>query len=137
MAKFQRMHWNPQLDDDQVRDLAIFYRMALANVMKGKGSEYDVHTLACAANVCLVLAERGIGNEYVARVIEAQKGVVRAIGRLKCAWVGLDGPALVAIREMLDLHDEQLKVANTKDVREALQEVRNCMQAGDVFEVAA
>jgi hypothetical protein len=90
-------------------DLGIAYREALQAVMSGSGTEVEAHTLACGANVALILCEHGFGTEYLEAVKAAQRAIVAlmARGRACGRWV-LDGPGIRACQELVELHEAQM-----------------------------
>ena len=61
-----------QLTDDQLIDLGMAVHVCIERLRTGHGIELDWHTLAAAANVSLVLCERGIGGEYLDDIKRAQ-----------------------------------------------------------------
>jgi len=104
-----RDHSQEALSLDQLRDLMIAVHSSLKAIRDGAGREEDVIQLAVASNITLILAEAGLGREYIPEVKTAQRHILR-LSRLWAQWgrVDLDGDGLEAIRRMLELHDEQI-----------------------------
>jgi len=94
--------------------------------------------VVCSLNVALALSERGIGAEYQPYMIKALDGAFRAKVRAAGgkAW-RYDGEAISAIREALEIHDEQIKLATREQLRNALREVHRRTADGNVYEAAA
>jgi hypothetical protein len=126
-----------QLDGSQTTDLSLAYRMALECLRTGNGVESHVHTLACASNIALVLAERGYGADSIDAIKLAQDGILRCFSRhQRSGKYGLDGEAIQAITSLCSLHDAQIRIARQKHIREAIAEVHKRMDKGDVLGVA-
>lgn len=126
-------HSRKALDLTQLRDLMVAVHSSLRAIEDGAGTEDDITQLAVASNIALIFAERGLGTEYIPEVKEAQRHIVDAQERLKQSGkVGLTGPGMLAIRRMLELHDEQIKhpEANEGAMRSALREIFSRMLAG-------
>lgn len=126
------------LSDDQVRDLGLNYRMAFRAMLNGGATEERWSICVCSLNIALVLAERGLGEEYIPRINEALAGAFRAKVRAGSigSW-GFDGPAIQAIKDAFDVHDEQLTLATKNETRAALHEVHRRADEGNVYQEAA
>lgn len=124
------------LNDDQVTDLAIAYRLALADMLGGRASEDKWSVVVCSLNIGMILCERGIGREFESKFIEALDGAFRAKVRADISkhW-GFDGPAIQAIRMAFEVHDVQIEHATKEEMRAALIEVRRRIDEGVVYEV--
>lgn len=122
------------LAEDQTRDLGLQYHSALEAVRTGTALWTDCDTLANAANIALVLVERGIGAEYLPAVHAAQEAIVRMVlrGNDTGRFV-LDGPGLQAVSALVDLHDAQLEACTRLDVLHAIREVKRRHDAGQVI----
>ena len=137
-AALRALGMQQQLDDAMQADLAIPVRAAALAMRSGAAVEHHVHTLASCANVCMVLAERGAGREYLPQIIAGQMALMRTIQRGKSTgrW-GFDGPAIVEVETLLQVWDAQLAVVPRDALRHAVREVHSRMDKGLVFEVAA
>ncbi|CDY79447.1 Phage protein [Caballeronia glathei] len=135
-AQETRMDVRP-LDDDKQRDLGIAFRVAFDLMIHG-GDESAWHTLAQALNIALVLCEDDFGKAYEPDLKAALEGLVRAKERFNRTgkW-GFDGGAIQTIRFGLELHEEQMRVAERSAVRRAIREVERRIDNGDVYQEAA
>lgn len=122
------------LADDQTRDLGLQYHSALEAIRTGTATWADCDTLANAANIALVLSERGIGGEYLSDVHAAQEAIVRMVlrGNDTGRFV-LDGPGLQAVSTLVELHDAQLEACTRADAMHAIREVKRRHDAGQVI----
>jgi len=126
------------LHEDDATDLALAYRLSLETMVKGKSTEEDWSVVVCSLNIGLILCERGIGAEYEPLFVRALDGAFRS--RIRAGRTGtwrFDGDALVAIREAIDVHDEQVKITTKEEIRTALLEVHHRIKAGNVYREAA
>ena len=125
------------LDADQLVDLGIGYHHALTALRTGAGGWSDANDLAMAANVALLLAEVGIGGEYLPAIRDAQDAIVALLARgQRVGRYVFDGPGLVAVTELLSVHDAQLECeACTSAVMVGvLAEIRRRMADGQVLQ---
>lgn len=128
-----RDHSTETLSPSQLRDLMIGVHSSLKSIEDGQGAENDVIQLAIASNIALVLAENGMGAEFIPEVKEAQRYILVLQAQHEQEGVlALAGPGITAIRRMLELHDEQIKLAPEGDMRRALRIIRARMDAGHV-----
>ncbi|SCU75546.1 conserved hypothetical protein [Cupriavidus necator] len=106
------------------QDVQIVAHQSLTALESGMGTEFDAEHLAVAMNLSMLLAEMGVGREYLPLAIAGQEAVVRCQERAKRLgkW-GLDGPAITALRDALELHDEQAKAATQKQMSAAVKEM--------------
>lgn len=117
-ANEARMDTKP-LTDDRQRDLGIAFRVAFDLMIHG-GDESAWHTLAQALNIALVMCENDFGKEYEPEIKLALEGLVRAKVRFdRTGRWGFDGDAIQVIRLGLELHEEQMRVADRADIRAA------------------
>lgn len=130
---WRALNAKPITQPEQV-DLALAARSAFDDIAHGRGVDDHVHTLACAANVSLVLAERGYGPECEDKIKDAQRALVRTQQRQAAGkGIGFDGPGAQALRDLLDTHEQQIEHAGRAEVSNALLEVHRRMRQGHVF----
>lgn len=126
------------IDPHAMTDLGIAYWVAFAAMVRGESREEDWAMVALSLNVTLILCERGFGKEYEPYIVAALEGAIRSKLRAKQLHVWrYDGNAICAIREALEVHDEQVKLASKADLREALTEVHARVAQGNVYREAA
>lgn len=98
-----------KLRADQVRDMLLAAGTALKSVEMGKATENDLHQLAFTSNVSLLMAESGMGPEFIPEVKEAQEHIVGLITRHnRGESIVLSGPGIQSVRRLLELHDAQV-----------------------------
>lgn len=120
---------------DQITDLSIFGHAALAALERGQATDTDVNNLAVITNVAMMLCELGYGAEVIDTMIAGQKAVVSVRNRReRIGRVIASGPELIAIREVIALHDQQLEMAPTgREMRVLMNELRRRLEAGEVL----
>lgn len=124
------------LTGDQQRDLGLSYWMAFQTMLNSP-NDGAWNTLATSLNIALVLCERGFGSEYEPDIKCAQEALMRAIGRHRqCGSWALDGDGIVAIRTAVEIHDQQMRITERREVRDAIDEVHRRISAGDTLEAA-
>lgn len=126
------------LAEDQTTDLGLAYWLSFENLRTGDANEESWSCVACALNVALVLAEKGIGAEYVDALVKALDGAFRA--KIRSAKTGnfrLDGEALRDIEQALQIHDEQMAIAKRWEVTAAMNTIYKRLKDGNVYMEAA
>lgn len=118
------------LQDDQMRDLGIAYRIAFDLLRTGRGTEESWSTLTCVLDIASTLAESDMGAEHLPTIRDALDGLHRAKERAQRTgrWA-LDGDALNAVRKGLEIHDLQIDAATKGDMRAAMAEVERRINA--------
>ena len=126
------------LADDQIADLSIAFRIAFDLMITGHADEQQWSTCTVALNIALILAERGFGPHFVDDINAALEGAFRARVRAQRtgAW-GYDGAAMTAIKRAFEIHEAQIENATRADLRAAIAEIRQRIDDGVVFELAA
>lgn len=123
-----------QLTDDMRTDLGLAVHTSIERIRLGAGIEGDWHTLAAAANVSLVLCERGVGAEYLDDIRRAQDALVEVHRRHQRTgrWL-FSGPAYTALARAVAIHEAQLAAITRDSARAAMLEVRRRVERGEVL----
>jgi hypothetical protein len=118
----------------QIRDISLAAHQSFEALRRGYALEDHWHNLAIALNWTLVLAENGIGNEFVQVANEAVTVAFEAKlrGEDTGRW-GFGGDAQNTIRAALELHDEQIEIATIKDLAAAKAVIESRIAAGTYF----
>jgi hypothetical protein len=131
-----------ELHPEAVTDIKLNSWIAYTNMVTGTESNGDDWAnVAGTLNTALMLAEDGYGIEHQEQFNRALEGICRAWLRSQKAlqdtgkeiW-RFDGPAINDIRDALELHDQQCAIATKGDIRRALAEVKNRINAGQVYQ---
>lgn len=126
------------MSDEQITDLEVAYRLAFHDMLNGRATEENWCVCVCSLNIALVLAERGLGEEFIPRINEALEGAFRAkIRAARTGKWGFDGDAIQAIKDAYEVHEEQIKFTTKQEIRDALHEVHRRADEGNVFREAA
>lgn len=126
------------LRDDQLTDLGVAYWLSMENLRTGAATEEAWSCVVCALNIGMALCEDGIGGEYEAMLVSALDGAFRAkIRSAKAGTFRLDGAAIIAITDALQVHDQQLEIATRAEVTKAMQTVQDRVNKGHIYEVPA
>lgn len=133
-AQQKRLDAAPLLPDQQ-RDLGLNVWLSFELMTKG-GSEIAWHNLASTLNIAMRLAEVGIGAEYLSDITKAQDALVRIDYRQRRtgSWA-FDAEGMAAVQAALEIHDEQMKLAERGEVRSAINEVNKRLKSGDVLQM--
>lgn len=126
------------MSNDQITDLEVAYRLAFHDMINGRATEENWCVCVCSLNIALVLAERGLGEEYIPALNTALEDAFRAKIRAgRTGKWGFDGDAIQAIKDAFAVHEEQIKLAMKQEIRDALHEVYRRADEGNVFREAA
>lgn len=119
-----------------IAELVVDARMALHRSMHGGVTGDDIESLASAANLALVLTERGHGAEYQSVVFDAQAALMQALRRVTGgASFGFAGGELEHIRLLLELYEQLLQTVSHKEVMTALVVAIERAKQGHVMEI--
>lgn len=119
-----------------IAELVVDARMALHRSASGEATDDDIESLASAANLALVLTERGHGAEYQSGVIAAQAALMQAIRRVVSgASFGFAGPELEQMRWLMELYEQLLQTVSHKEVMTALLVAIERAKRGHVMEI--
>ncbi len=118
---------------DQITDLSLFGHAALSALERGQATDVDVNNLAVIANVAMLLCEIGYGAEVLDTMVAGQRAVVSLQARhARTGRAVATGPELLAIREAIALHDQQLDMAPTaREMRAVIAELNRRNKAGE------
>lgn len=129
-----RIEIQKPLDDEQIADLSIAFRVAFDNMLNGRGDETDLSTCVCSLNIAVVLAEWGTGEEYIPAIVKALGGAFRAVTRAeKTGAFGFDGDAITDIKWAYEIHEAQLECSTREELARAVREVRRRRDGGNVY----
>ncbi|WP_136419945.1 hypothetical protein [Herbaspirillum sp. ST 5-3] len=126
------------LNDEQVAELGIGYRMAFSMVLAGQSTAENWAMIVCSLNIGLILSEWGMGIEHCDLFKAALEGASRAKYRGdKTGKYGFDGAAIQAIQDAFDVHEAQIQIATKRDLVAAVKEVHRRAEAGIAYREAA
>ena len=126
------------LRQDQLGDLGLAYRMSLQALLTGEATEEAWSCVVCSVNVAMALSEIGIADNCTDEFAAALEGLFRAkVRSVKSGSFRLDGDAIQDVKLALSLHDQQMLVAERRQVVAALRTVRDRVEAGNVYTVEA
>lgn len=106
---------------------------AMHSLTAGTGTRDDWQYVCNALNVAVVLAEMGIGDEYLPQIKEAMAAHAECGKRLYVHGRAVyTGPQLTAVNLGVEIHDAQLEVANVAQMEKAHIEVTRRLHAGKI-----
>lgn len=131
--------WRKPMAQGKQADLALSTLAAFDEIVHGRGQLAHLEVLATNANIALVLAENGYGPECELKIKDAAQAILRAHSRAgkHNGRIGFDGPGAQAVRDLIDIHAQQLANAGQAEVIDALHTVRDRIKAGKVERAAA
>lgn len=117
------MALNP-LPEERQANVAIAYHTSIDALTGGYAEKNHFDTIVYALNIGVILAESGIGAEYIELLRPASDAMQRCKERyLTSGKFGLDGEGLQAIRAVADLHEAQLAAATHAELQAAIDEM--------------
>ena len=112
--------------------------MSLQALLTGEATEEAWSCVVCSVNVAMALSEIGIADNCTDEFAAALEGLFRAkVRSVKSGSFRLDGDAIQDVKLALSLHDQQMLVAERRQVVAALRTVRDRVEAGNVYTVEA
>lgn len=107
-------------------------------ILEGRGDKDHANNLINMVNMCEALAVLGLGRDWLPEIGEAQdvlhEFASRSLGMNKFLFTG---PEIVKIREIIELHDEQLKNCSVKKMEDALDLIADAFKNGKMRKIEA
>lgn len=134
----QTVDMQHRMTDDQLRDLGFAVHLAIERMRLGCSLEEDFGALAAAANVSLILCERGVAADQIDLVKRGQDALVFAAERNRRLgkW-GFSGPEMQAVNAVIALHEQQIAAVPRALCRDAMREAIRRADRGDVLSAVA
>lgn len=110
---------------DWLVDLKLRNHGALTALMTGAANKGHVHDVIAAHNMCTALVARGVGSDYL-WVVEASEVALRSL--IQRPRYVLTGPEITAMRDLLELHNQQIEVSLVADVEDAIHHAKTMQQ---------
>ncbi len=124
----RQWHSRP-LPAERQANVVISYHTSIDALCGGYADVVHADTIIYALNIGRLLAMRGLGEEYIDRISEAQTAMIRVHERhKKTGKYALDGPGLVAIRAVADLHEAQMAIATQAELQAAIAEMHRRLE---------
>ena len=122
-----------RLSDSQLTAIGLTDHGAFDRLRTGRADDDDMHTMAAALNVGMIMCEQGFGEEYLDEVKAAQQDLLRIYQRGKAdqRWT-LDAQALATLRRAFELRDEQNRICTQGEIKRALNGVIQRITSGHV-----
>jgi hypothetical protein len=132
-ARHRAVLSSPYAEEDR-NDLATAYWRAFGDLKSGTATEEAWSNVAASVNMALLLAEGGLGEECTPEIVPALEGLFKAKQRgERHGSYRLDGPGLVAVQNVLKIHDAQMEHATPMDMLNADAELKKRMREGNVY----
>jgi hypothetical protein len=127
----------PMIDRDKHK-LMVDNWASLDLIARGAGLADHMAIVITAMNMAMVLTEQGFGREYQDQVRLALDGCWRAKKRGDATgrWV-FDGPALVAVREAMQVLEAQIDHASRYELIDVIHTIHARHKTGNVYCEAA
>ena len=105
---------------DFLIDAKIRNSMAFADIMAGRGDRHSINVLVAVNNITHAFFMMGRGTGYAAICMASKEALTGLMSRfLSTASATLRGPEIVAIQDLMELHNAMLETATVGDVERA------------------
>jgi hypothetical protein len=112
------------LTDERQTNVVLSYHTSIQAMRGGFAQQCHFDTIVYALNIGVILAENGIGEEYLTMLGSAMNAMRRCKDRyLKIGKFGLDGDGLKALEAVADVHQAQMEVATQGELKAAIDEM--------------
>lgn len=113
----------PLASSDKLR-LGIINHGSMQRLVTGKADREDWQNICTLLNVCVVMAEQGIGEEFISDIKNAMLAHATCGKRLvKHGKLGYTGEELNLVNTAIEIHDQQLALATVQQMELAHKEV--------------
>lgn len=112
------------LSDERQANVVIAYHTSIDAITGGYAQKNHFDTIVYALNIGSILAQNGIGTEYMDLIGPAKEAMLRCKERyLQNGRFGLDGEGLQAVRAVAGLHEAQIEIATQGELAAAIDEM--------------
>lgn len=109
---------------------------SLEALAKGHGTKHEWQDIAVVAALCRHMAKAGIGPEAIPVVDDVERHLIEASKRFdRTGKLGLTGPAIQAMRDMLAYHDLQRSAVARSVYEEHIRVVTAHVKSGHTVNV--
>lgn len=126
------------LREDQLSDLGRNYWLSFTNLTQGSASFESWENCVGSLNMGLVLAEKVFDGQGELEIVAALDGLFKA--KLRGGMTGryrLDGDGIQAVRAALLIHDQQMNLAQRREIVDAIATVHQRVADGNVYRAEA
>ncbi|MFA6204422.1 MAG: hypothetical protein WC710_14685 [Gallionella sp.] len=121
------------LASDQQRDIGIAYHASLQAILRGHGNEQAWCTLSCSLNIALMLCEQGFSAGHIEDIKRAQTAMISCRTRAEIHnKYGFTGDEARLVMAACNIHDEQISHASRAQITEAIHEVHQRIEIGEI-----
>jgi hypothetical protein len=107
-------------------------------ILEGRGDQDHANNLINMVNMCEALAVLGLGRDWLPEINEAQDVLHEFASRsLTLKRFVFYGPEIIKMREIMELHDEQLKNCSVKKMEEAIDLIQQAHKHGKMRKIEA
>ncbi|MGI4936308.1 MAG: hypothetical protein ACRYF5_06120 [Janthinobacterium lividum] len=113
-----------KLPPERQTNLVVSYHTSIDAMLDGRAEDNHFDSIVYALNVGLILAERGLGDQFL-HLLEPALAAMHRVKR-RHAERGkylLDGDGLAAVKAVADLHRAQMEVATHQELCDAITEM--------------
>lgn len=133
MSMFRTLNKIQLFTPDEQAKLTTPARLSFEKLRTGAAQEGDFHVLAACINVTMILAEK-VDPLAEKVAVDARDGMNRMWQRFqRTRQLGFDGPALQDLPPALDLHDQLMKLLTPLQVSDAVREIQQRIDDGEVL----
>ncbi len=127
------------IQGEQANGLSLRNWASFEAIKSGHGNHNHANDIVNIANMADILAEAGLGIEYIGQIRGSGLCVVEMGKRYERTgkW-GFSGPELVKVRELLEIHDMQLESPDCSEgfIMRCVEEVKARIARGQILEAA-
>jgi hypothetical protein len=111
----------------------IINHSAMTQLTRGLGTRHDWDYISTALNIAIVLAELGVGHEYLEQIKNAMWCHAQCGKRFYThGKVGYSGPELSVVNLALEVHDAQVDAATVGEMEKAHIEVSRRLRNNNI-----
>ena len=104
---------------------------ALDDFTRGRATVASWHAITGANNLCEVMARGDVGPEALEVCIQVEEAMIDAYDRFKrTGKMGLSGPGIQHVREMLEYHDLQRASISRAEYEKFIERTKNVIASG-------
>jgi hypothetical protein len=107
--------------------LQMINRDALEEVLKGRATKWHVDTLIEVFNLCEAMAMMRMGHDWMEEIHQCQDAILEMARRgVRTGRFLFLGSEMEIVKNIMELHEEQLKQCTVNQLDDAIKLVREC-----------
>lgn len=137
-SAYDAIRHSQPLPKDAKNTLLLQVHMAIEAFRNGVADTYQFDILASTVDLCELIRNNVFNGAYTTEVHNARLGMLRTRDRYtKNKVMGLDGPAMTAVKILADIHEQMLNQITGHELMQFIEKRTNNIRGGNFYKGTA